>query len=304
MIMKRVWTFLLALTLLVSMTGCRKEPAPVVVIPESTAPATTEPTITEPATTAPTEPAPTEPEPTEPETTEPAPTEPAPTEPEPTEPETTEPAPTEEEHSELYLYYIPVEDVITWFNEVCLDVEFSHGGDPSLVQKWENPIYYSVEGDATAEDLAVLESFVASLNYVEGFPGMYPAEPGQFVNLRIHFTGEQELLDIMGQDYVGSDGAVTFWYDGDNRIYEEVICIRNDLDQYLRNSVILEEIYNGLGPVQDTMLRPDSIIYQEYAEPQDLTLVDWLILRLLYHPDIKCGMNAEECEAVIRSLYY
>ena len=96
---------------------------------------------------------------------------------------------------------------------------------------------------------------------------------------------------------------MTFWYE-DNAIYDATICYRTDLDQYLRNSVILEEIYNGLGPVQDTDLRSDSIIYSAFSEPQSLTEIDELILKLLYHPDILCGMNAEECEAVIRELYY
>jgi hypothetical protein len=68
--------------------------------------------------------------------------------------------------------------------------------------------------------------------------------------------------------------------------------------------VILEEIYNGLGLTQDTILREDSIIWQSYSEPQELTPVDKLLLQLLYHPDIRCGMNAAECEAVIRELYY
>ena len=72
----------------------------------------------------------------------------------------------------------------------------------------------------------------------------------------------------------------------------------------MRNSVILEEIYNGLGPVQDTDLRPDSLIYSAYSTPQELTEIDELILKLLYHPDMVCGMNAQECEAVIRQLYY
>jgi hypothetical protein len=30
--------------------------------------------------------------------------------------------------------------------------------------------------------------------------------------------------------------------------------------------VILEEVYNGLGPVQDTALRPDSLIYSDFSE--------------------------------------
>ena len=31
--------------------------------------------------------------------------------------------------------------------------------------------------------------------------------------------------------------------------------------------------------------------------------MDWLILELLYHPDIECGMNAITCEEVIRKIY-
>ena len=68
--------------------------------------------------------------------------------------------------------------------------------------------------------------------------------------------------------------------------------------------MILEEIYNGLGPIQDTQLRLDSIIYSGYSIPQSLTQVDELILRLLYHPQMQCGMNADACEEVIRQLYY
>ena len=77
-----------------------------------------------------------------------------------------------------------------------------------------------------------------------------------------------------------------------------------DVDQEIRRSVILEEIYNGLGPIQDTDLREDSLIYSGYTAPQSLSPVDELILRLLYHPEMLCGMDAAACEAVIRRLYY
>ena len=279
--------------LAVLLTGCNRTAAipPETTLPEAAAPEVTEPEVTEPETTVP-------------ETTVPETIVPEATVPEITEPETTVPAETEPEHSELYLYDIPVEDVITWFNEVVLDTEFSNGGDATLVQKWETTIRYTIQGDPTPEDIAVLESFSARLNSMEGFPGMYPAQDVNEANLQIHFTDQQNFPDIMGQQYTGLDGAVTFWYDGDNRIYDETICIRTDVEQEVRNSVILEEIYNGLGPVQDTSLREDSLIWQGYSIPQDLTLVDWLILRLLYHPDIRCGMNAQACETVIRSLYY
>lgn len=294
--MKRFLCMLLCLALALSLWGCGQKEEPEVLPEPAPIPSVTE--------------APTEPEPTQPEATEPVeepqttPTEPEPTEPEATEPEVTEPAETIPEHSPLYLENVPVEDVIRWFNEVSLDTEFSNGGDATLVQKWDEPIAFMVHGDYTEEDWATLTRFTQWLNTLEGFPGISETQDSAEANLNIHFTDAQGLVNIMGQDFVGLDGAVTFWYDGENAIYQEVICIRTDLAQEVRNSVIMEEIYNGLGPVQDTILREDSLIWQGYSWPQELTAVDDLILRLLYHPAIARGMNALECEEVIRTLYY
>ena len=83
-----------------------------------------------------------------------------------------------------------------------------------------------------------------------------------------------------------------------------MIGYRTDLAQEIRNSVILEEIYNGLGPINDTQLRRDSVIYSEYSIPQSLSQIDEVILKLLYHPKMQCGMSAAACEEVIRQLYY
>ena len=211
--------------------------------------------------------------------------------------------PAQPEHSAYYIPGLDEESLITYFNEVVLDAEFTDGGDASLVQKWDQKILYSVTGQPTGKDLSVLEKMVQWLNQIPGFPGMAPVEPGEFANLQIHFTDEQGMVARLGEEYRGLDGAVRFWYDGENRIYEGVICLRTDLDQKTRNSVIQEEIYNGMGPVQDTDLRQDSLIWSGFSTPQDMTDVDRLIMTLLYHPGIRCGMNREDCQRVIRELY-
>ncbi len=197
---------------------------------------------------------------------------------------------------------LPAEDVIGYFKEVCLDAEFVNSGDPSRLQKWTIPIRYRVYGSPTGEDLTVLNDFRDWLNTIAGFPGMEEAQENWDTNLRIHFCTQEELINLMGEDFTDMDGAVTFWYDND-AIYDAIICIRTDLNQTLRNSVILEELYNGLGPIQDTWLREDSIIYAGYSEPQALTPVDALLLKLLYRPELQCGMDARECEILIRELY-
>ena len=207
------------------------------------------------------------------------------------------------EHSWLYIPGLDVEDVILYFNEVCLDAEFVESGDASKVQKWMAPIYYTLYGSYTDEDLEALASFTEFLNTIDGFPGISEAENSWQTNLEIHFCSQAELIDLMGDQYWGTDGAVTFWYTN-NEIHTAIICYSTETTQYVRNSVILEEIYNGLGPVQDTSLRTDSIIYAGYSEPQELTEIDKLLLTLLYHPKIECGMDADACEAIIRELYY
>lgn len=223
--------------------------------------------------------------------------------PDPPAPETTLPAETEPLHTELYIPGVTAEEVCLYFREVCLAAEFVNGGDPSLLQKWDIPIWIAVHGEPTEADRITLRTFLSDLNKIEGFPGISETDDPLLANLHLYFCSQQELLDRMGEEYAGLDGAVTFWYNN-NAIYDAIICCRTDLSQELRNSVILEELYNGLGPIQDTVLRPDSIIWQEFSQPQSLTEMDTLILKLLYHPEMQCGMHAEECEAVIRELYY
>lgn len=210
---------------------------------------------------------------------------------------------TEPEHSEFYIPDVSVEEVILYFKEVCLQAEFVNSGDPTRLQKWLFPIYYSVNGVYTDEDYKTLTDFTGLLNSIYGFPGIYETKDFHEANLDIYFCYEGEQISRLGENFRGMDGGVTFWYNNDV-IHTGIICCRADIDQKLRNSVILEEVYNGLGPIQDTVFREDSIIWAEFSQPQNITAVDLLILRLLYHPLMQPGMDAQDCETVIRTLYY
>ena len=227
-----------------------------------------------------------------------------------TDTETTETEPTEATipdtkplHSPLYIDGFSADDVITYFSEVCLDAEFVNSGNAKVLQKWVQPIYYQVNGTPTKEDLETLNKFTSWLNTINGFPGISEADNDHKANLQIHFCTQSEMLTLMGDHFTNMDGAVTFWY-RNSKIYDAIICYRTDIDQAVRNSVILEEIYNGLGPIQDTSLRQDSIIFSGYSAPQELTEIDELILKLLYNPQLRCGMDAQECAEIIRQLYY
>ena len=213
------------------------------------------------------------------------------------------PTSTAPDHSPLFIEGLSADALILYFEEICLDAEVINSGDPTRLQKWEIPIVYRILGDPTPEDLETVDRFTQWFNTVEGSPGIRMAEPEETGNMDIYFCTQEEMTGLLGDWTLGCDGGVTFWYDMD-RIYSATVCVRTDLNQAVRNSVILEEIYNGLGPVQDTDLRTDSIIWSGFSAPQWMTAEDMLILQLLYHPTLEPGMDRDACAEAIRALYY
>lgn len=225
-----------------------------------------------------------------------------------TEPAVTEPPATKPAHSEFYLPGVSQEEMIGYFNEVVLATEYAEGsGDPSLVQKWAAPISYRITGDPTEEDIRILETLFAQLNDVEGFPGFIAADDTRPVeDLTISFLDEATFQlafsDFLQGEY--ADAAVRYWYNPDtNEMTSARIGYRTDISGDTRTSILLEEVINLLG-FNDTTQRPDSILYQYSSENTQLSDIDWVLIRLLYHPDIKCGMNMDACREVLETLYY
>ena len=218
----------------------------------------------------------------------------------------TEEIPLTTKQESLQLPDVSAQLMTEYFEEVVLRTEYSDGeGNSSLVQKWEMPIHYRIHGDATAEDLRILNSLFEVLNGIEGFPGIEPAAEEEVENLSIHFADPEEFDELFFEFLQGEDavGAARYWYYTDtNDMYEGKIGYRTDIDQSIRNSVLPEEIINVLG-ITDTVLREDSIVYQHSNFNTELSDVDLVILKLLYHPSIPCGSDAAFCRQRIAELY-
>lgn len=211
------------------------------------------------------------------------------------------------EHSDLYVEKYTLDDVLSYFEEVVLRMEYSDGtGDTTCVQKWLSPIYYQLYGSYKDADMSKLYELFTKLNNVEGFPGIYPATDTNCENLTINFLEPNDFIIQFSDVINGEDayGAAEFWYYTEtNEIYTARIGYRTDIDQNTRNSILLEEIMNVLG-ISDSELRTDSIVYQYSNENTALSDVDILIFKLLYNPKIKCGMNYDNCTEIIKELYY
>ena len=199
-----------------------------------------------------------------------------------------------------------VDAVITYFHEVVHSSEYSFGtGRANAVHKWTQPIYYQLHGDYTREDMETIREICCKLNAVEGFPGIYSSPNDDAVNLNLYFYDQDLMNSEYGHmvNYEAADGLMTYWYSNHtNEILEALICCRSDVSQGLRNSVIVEEIFNSLGMPNDTKTRVDSILYQYGSAVTEPSELDWLLVRLLYHEKMLCGYDCDNTAAVIRAL--
>ena len=242
---------------------------------------TAETTVTTAATTAPTT----------------APTE-APTE------ESTE-APTEEPHSEFYAPGVSVDQIIAHFNKVVLGIESNGGaGETALIQKWDQPINYRIEGMPNRQDAQNLNNLAKQLNAVEGFPGIQAAK-GLEQNLTIYFLKDEEFKTQFSHVMEGKSqyGVVQVWYNDSNGIYSGRIGYHQEASQESRDLLIPEKLAEMLG-VSDVTVKREITTGRKPTTIIDLSELDWSVIKLLYNPRIHNGMNADECEMIIRELYY
>lgn len=210
------------------------------------------------------------------------------------------PVTVEREHDPFKAYRLEgftSDTVFTYFSEIAHNAEYA--GDNSihnLIQKWDEPIRYRIYGECTDEDLSVLTGLFTEINTIPHFPGICEAEPGDEENLSIYFL-DRNLFNISFGDTINqetADGASETWFYTDTcKIYSGRIGYVTDVPQAQRNSILVEEVINVLG-LSDSELRTDSIVYQHSDDNLQPSDMDWLILKLLYHPLIECGMTQEE----------
>ena len=214
-------------------------------------------------------------------------------------------APTEEPHSEFYADGVSVDQVIAHFNKVVLGIESNAGaGEVSLVQKWDQPISYRIEGMPTRQDALTLNGLTEQLNAIEGFPGIEAAKALE-QNLTIYFLKDEEFKTQFAHVMDGESlyGIVQVWHNDSNGIYSGRVGYRQSASQELRDLLIPEKLVEMLGVSDVTVqkeittgLKPKTII--------DLSALDWSVIKLLYNSRIHNGMTADECEMIIRELYY
>lgn len=190
--------------------------------------------------------------------------------------------------------------ICRYFRDITLKSEF--GARTPVISKWETPILLYVGGNPSKEDLTIINEICNALNSLPGFPGIRQVDDEASANMIYSF------LDDTAYDkwerprgIQGSLGLAILTYDEPNTKIIHAECgIRNTDPRYAegvfsRTTTIYEEFLQAMGPINDTLLYSETLFYNGDYDVPGPTAFDWIILRLLYLPQIQNGMTYMNC---------
>jgi len=176
----------------------------------------------------------------------------------------------------------------------------------NYLKRWEEEIRIYAYGSPTNSDLATLDHFIMQLSFRCPFlPPIKRVNSESSANVTIYF-GPLETLGNHINGYVKNNwGFFTYTYSNSGyNIYRGKIAIASDVTkQKQRNHLIMEELVGVLGMANDHELYSDSIVYAPWTETQQLSDIDWLMLNMLYHPSLSCGMTYKQARNILLNTF-
>lgn len=206
-------------------------------------------------------------------------------------------------------------NMISYFKEVALQSEYDD--NPQKIIKWEEPMTLFIAKDGEYKNqIEVIKKTVIKINELatDGFK----IKLGNNIlkcNAILYLSRKERVSELDssfykmlndGIDYEISGLAYAEFSKENYNIKKVLIYINTEESMDIQESTILEEITQSIGLPFDPMTYPNSIFYenksQENINVKEYTKMDADLVRLLYHPKMKPGLNSKQTVRVIKRI--
>ncbi len=197
-------------------------------------------------------------------------------------------------------------EVVSYFKEVALGFEF--GNASAITRKWDTNVKLFVGGNPTTELLTELELIVSEINALTTDGQTLEIVADQAAsNFFVFFGSGDAYADIYPSQsglvaanfglFSISWNAANFFTSG--QMYVDIF--RANLTE--QKHLLREELTQSLGLAKDSTRFEDSIFQQSFAtKTTTYSAIDRELIRLLYHPQMRAGLDGNQAEAVITEI--
>lgn len=196
-------------------------------------------------------------------------------------------------------------DIRSYFNEVALGAEF--GDTEAVIRKWSTDMVIEPRGYWPAYLSQELNQIIAELNaLIEGVQ-VRVADSLEAPNYII-FIGDPNIyadsIEPSAQPYVQANYGMFWLYWENDVIYKGTMYVdpvRADTEGWQKH-LLREELTQSLGLMNDSDKHKDSMFFQGRSFTTYFSGLDKELIRMLYHPDIRPGMDSQAAGQVIEEL--
>lgn len=197
--------------------------------------------------------------------------------------------------------------VIRGFEKVVFGAEYTGAfSDSSYVKKFTGPARVVVENRAATDRSAAVRAFVRQVGRsIQGLD-IAMAGRGDAGNFTVHVVDRKSYAEtvrrIYGNPFMETPGncIVRTLYGRDGITRSDAVLVSDEGDALFRRCLV-EELLQGLGPLNDNSEAPDSV-FNDTSRLTSFTPYDRLILNMLYDARLRPGLSQREAAPLLPAI--
>ena len=200
--------------------------------------------------------------------------------------------------------------VTAGFMAAVFGVEFpAFQGDGDYVKKFAGTVRLYVDNHAAIDRRGAVQAFVSGLPEAIGGLGVQLTQRSESANFIVHVVDRSQyaivaryLLPSLPAGEAPGRCFVSVTYGASGITRSEAVIV-SDEGEFLFRRCMVEEILQGLGPINDNP-DLDGSVFSETSRESEFVLFDRLILSVLYHPAVRAGMSEDEVARVLPAVLW
>lgn len=197
------------------------------------------------------------------------------------------------------------EEILKGFEKTVFGLEYrSWSWRPYLVKKFTQPVTFYVHNLSRRDRTRVVHRFVREIDRrIGGLKTRITNDPAA-ANFEVFVVDRAQYVPVVQRDIYKNNRAkvpgrcLVRVVSGRNGIKRSAAVIVSDEGEFLFNRCLVEEILQGLGPMNDNRDLTHSV-FNDASRHSRFTIFDQIILNMLYDPRIRPGMSMKQTKPIL-----
>lgn len=197
------------------------------------------------------------------------------------------------------------EELLYGFEKTVFGLEYrSWSWRPYLVKKFTRPVLFQIHNLSSRDRTKTVQQFVHEIDKrVDGLKTAIARDPAE-ANFEVYVVDRDQYERVVKTEIYKSERAnvpgrcLVRVVSGRNGIKRSAAVIVSDEGEFLFKRCLVEEVLQGLGPMNDDEDLTHSV-FNDSSRHSRFTVFDQLILNMLYDPRIKPGMSQKQTQSVL-----